>query len=301
VSTDPLTWGRIAALLPAPLTVIDIGARGGIDVDWAPFSPHVVVYAFEPDQEECARLNRDEGKIAEYIPIAVASTAGELPFYVTRDPFCSSLLVPIGQLTEERPRLAGMRIRHTATITTDTLDHWRRERRVDHLDYLKLDVQGAELAILEGAASSLDSVRAVKLEVQFNRLYQGAPLFGQIDHYLRERNFVLWRLSELSHCGFADVSATCDVPEIVDYDSRRVELLGGGGQLLWANAFYVRRETAELSLQITWHDALRDACIAYAHSYSDLAEICLQRSLETAPSEAHAAIREAVSLCSEGA
>ncbi len=294
MTTDPSTWTRIAALLPSPITVADIGARGGVEDHWSRFGAHIRAYGFEPDEAECERLNRSDGQIAEYIPIAVGSTTGDRRFYVTRDPLCSSLFPPIERLASERPRLAEMRVDRITTVHTQTIDNWVRKHGVGRLDHLKLDAQGAELAILEGSARSLGAVRSIKLEVQFNRLYEGAPLFGQIDLFLRERGFVLWRLGELSHCGFVGVSVRSEVPEILDYDSRRLEVLAGGGQLLWANAYYVRRETAQLSGHIDWEDSVRDAFLAQTHRYTDLAEVSLRRSLPGAPSEARAVIRAAI-------
>lgn len=287
-------WQRIAAQLPSPLSVIDVGARGGIEDQWLQFSPHIRAYGFEPDERECDRLNRnDPGKVT-YIPCALSSTAGEQRFYVTEDPFCSSLFPPVDQFVRERPRLAGMRVENVTTIQTRTIDDSVREYDIGPLDHLKIDAQGAELEILEGSTSSLDTIRSVNLEVQFSRLYEGTPLFGQVDTFLRGRGFVLWRLSELSHCGFSDASTDFQVPEICNYDNRRVELAAGGGQLLWANAYYVRQESAQLSGRIGWEDAIRDACLAQAHRYVDLAELCLRRSLSEAPSEAQAIIRAAL-------
>jgi DNA repair exonuclease SbcCD ATPase subunit len=187
-----------------------------------------------------------------------------------------------------------MRVKNVTTIQTRTIDISLRENDIDRLDHLKIDAQGAELAILEGSAGSLETVRSLNLEVQFSQLYEGTPLFGHIDGFLRARGFVLWRLNELSHCGFDDTSLRFQTPEIFNYDTRRVEVSGGGGQLLWANAYYVRQEAAQLSGHIAWEDAVRDACLARAHHYADLAELSLRRSLMEAPSETQAIIRTAL-------
>jgi hypothetical protein len=135
----------------------------------------------------------------------------------------------------------------------------------------------------------------LNLEVQFSALYEGTPLFGEVDLFLRERGFTLWRLRELSHCGFDNDPAGLQVPEILDYDTRRVEVQAGGGQLLWANALYVRRETTQPSQPIGWEDALRDACLAQAYRYGDLAEVCLRRALPGAAEGAKTVFREALS------
>jgi len=296
--TSTAIWERIAAQLPLPLTVIDIGARGGVEDHWSQFGTAIRLYGFEPDETECDRLNHRDDRVATYIPLALGSSTSEQRFYVTKDPFCSSLFPPCDELVRERPRLTEMSVQEVTTIQTQTIDDWASEYDIGDLDHMKIDAQGAELAILEGAVRSLGSVRSLNLEVQFSRLYEGTPLFGDIDRFLRERGFVLWRLGELSHCGFDNASANFEVPEIFNYDSRRVDVSTGGGQLLWANAYYVRQETARPSQRIDWSDAIRDACLARAHRYADLAEVCLRRSLPEAPDGARSIVRTALASSS---
>lgn len=286
-------WQQIAARLVPPLTVVDIGARGGIEDQWAQFGEHIWVYGFEPDQAECERLNRDARPDVTYVPFALGSTSSEQRFYVTKDPFCSSLYPPVDELVDERPRLADNRVEALTTINTRTIDEWMGEYGIDRLDHIKVDAQGAELAILEGAAGALGSVRSLNVEVQFSRLYEDTPLFGDIDLFLRERGFVLWRLGELSYCGFENASKH-QVPEGFNFDSERVDFIAGSGQLLWANAHYVRQDTVQLSRSLAWSDALRDACMAHAHHYDDLAEICLRRAIREAPAEVRATCSDAL-------
>ncbi len=283
---DRSTWRQLASLLDSPLTLADVGARAGIADAWSDFAPDVRVFGFEPDAEECARLNAAADPIAEYVPSALWSTAGEVPFYVTEDPMCSSVYRPSDEMARERPRLAQTHTRLRTTITVLTLDEWAHQRGVARLDYLKLDAQGGELAILEGAERVLPSVRAIKVELSFTPQYEGAPFFADVDGHLRERGFALWRLSELSHCGLAGTGNPA-IPEHIDYNDQRVHLVGGGGQLLWCDGYYVRGEASRLAPEIDWQDALRDACLACAHGYVDLAEASVRRAMTNAPAGAH--------------
>lgn len=57
-------------------------------------------------------------------------------------------------------------------------------------DFLSLDTQGSELAILKGAERALaSSVVACVAEVEFHRLYENQPLFGDISAFLSDRGF----------------------------------------------------------------------------------------------------------------
>jgi hypothetical protein len=62
------------------------------------------------------------------------------------------------------------------------------------VDFIKLDVQGYELACLKGAKAALESAAGVEVEVEFQELYAGQPLFPDVDHFLRSAGFVLFGL-----------------------------------------------------------------------------------------------------------
>ena len=56
--------------------------------------------------------------------------------------------------------------------------------------YLKIDAQGYEQKILEGAASSLAFISVVQLEASLCNLYEGAPLAHELIQWMKERDFV---------------------------------------------------------------------------------------------------------------
>ena len=67
------------------------------------------------------------------------------------------------------------------------------------VDFVKLGTQGSELNILQGAATILkQSVFGHEIEVCFNELYQGTPLFSDIDLFVRQFGFDLIDLRTVS-------------------------------------------------------------------------------------------------------
>lgn len=65
------------------------------------------------------------------------------------------------------------------------------------VDLLKLDLQGYELEALKGCGSLLRRIKIITTEVEFVSLYDGQPLFAEIDIFLRKHGFRLLNLYEL--------------------------------------------------------------------------------------------------------
>lgn len=107
------------------------------------------------------------------------------------------------------------------TVTLNSLS------QLPPIDFLKMDVQGAELRILEHSEAKLKHCLAVQLEVPFICLYEGQPSFGEIDIWLREKGFV-------PHC-FLDVKRWSIAPTVFQGNFRVP-----GNQLLEADIVYVK-------------------------------------------------------------
>jgi FkbM family methyltransferase len=71
----------------------------------------------------------------------------------------------------------------------------------EHLDLLVLDVQGAELLALQGSGPYLDHVKFLEVEASTIPIYEGAPLFRELDPWIVARGFR--RLSVVSFHGDA--------------------------------------------------------------------------------------------------
>ena len=62
----------------------------------------------------------------------------------------------------------------------------------DTFDLLVVDVQGAELMVLDGIGPYLDSVRVLMIEVSTEPYYAGGVLFDELDPWLKARGFELY-------------------------------------------------------------------------------------------------------------
>ncbi|MBC7984883.1 MAG: FkbM family methyltransferase [Candidatus Obscuribacterales bacterium] len=205
------------------IKLIDVGARGGIPDRWKPFHALMNVRAFEPDPEECARLNAKSWPYqVKHLPNALGASDGEqATLYVTKAPGCSSTLKPNMDLCLQFPFGHNMEIVKTLPVTLSRMDTVCR----DFLpDVIKVDTQGTELHVLQGGGRLLDTAMAVEMEVEFVPQYLSQPLFADVDTFMRSQGFMLrgirrsvWRNSAEHTHAF-------------------------GGQLMHGDALYFRHE-----------------------------------------------------------
>jgi FkbM family methyltransferase len=183
------------------IRLFDVGARGGIDPRWGDFYPYLDVAGFEPDPDECNRLNRESDSLpypARFLPYALGrDTQDGVTFYVANWPVASSIYPPNPEFLApfgDASRLLA--VKEERQISTLTLDDVCADQGVTP-DYLKLDVEGAEFDVLIGGESALGNTLMMEVEVEFGPLRVNQPLFAEVDAYLRERGWSLLGLRRL--------------------------------------------------------------------------------------------------------
>ena len=75
------------------------------------------------------------------------------------------------------------------SISLTTLDAIKPS--LPSIDFLQIDVQGAELQVLQGAAETLKDIAMLELEMRFYPIYEHEPLFGDVHAFLSARGFLL--------------------------------------------------------------------------------------------------------------
>jgi FkbM family methyltransferase len=172
---------------------IDVGAHlGEKTFASAEANPSLRVYAFEPVLRLAAqRLGRLPNFVV--VPMAVAEHDGCADFYLNEFPAASSLLPfdPDG--------LAGWRggdvlkIERKLTVPTIRLDTFLNVMAIPKVQFLKIDAQGADLAVIRSLGKRLKDVDKISLEVQINPvpLYAGGTRVDEVERYMRAAGFTL--------------------------------------------------------------------------------------------------------------
>ena len=266
----------LAGLLDEPIVVADVGCRWGFADTWEELGDRCRAIGFEPDEDECEQLReryRDRPWV-EIVALALGARAGAATLHITREPACSSLYQPIDEVIDRHPRLESQRLATREQIELVTLDDWCASTSVERVDLIKLDTQGSELDVLRGATRTLDRVVAVQTEVEFNRMYEAQPLFGDVDRFLRDHGFTLWQLDNLAHHRQRGTrSSLRHRNQLFDFDV--VRFSRRPGQLFWADALFVRADVARPRPATEWREALRHACVTAALGLDELTGLVL--------------------------
>jgi FkbM family methyltransferase len=187
-----------AGILPRRFSLLDIGARGGVQWPWDHVSRELLsLVLVEPDPTEAERLQKElranEGIVLQH---ALWREETTLTLNLNRSPGTSSVYLPNRQFIDQFPEAERYDVLEKLEMTTKTIDVISSKFQMPQVDFAKIDVQGAELAILEGGCNFLAAnLVGLEVEVEFSELYSRQPLFGVVETFVRERlGLELWDL-----------------------------------------------------------------------------------------------------------
>ena len=252
-------------------TIAIVGSRKLTDENyetqgWGLLKPNLTIYGFDADPSTCQQMNEELEKqkvswTEKHIPLALGNKVGISTLYLTKFPACSSLYKPSQSYIN---RYVGnselIQLVSTETIEMTTLDDFCQSEKITEIDFIQIDTQGAEIQVIEGAANILkQSTLALKVEVEFTKIYENQPLFSDVDLSLRNQNFSFFDFGMLYR----------------DY-RRRGPLISQehSGQLIWTDAFYFRdliEESNDIEFEDIPKNLLKLACIADILNFPDYA------------------------------
>ena len=261
INYQPAMTGLIASrriLRDDPFVLVDVGALGGIGRHYEAFGDDIRVIAFEPNEEECRRLQADSDPRITYLPLGLGGRDESRTLYVTYIPSSSTLFRPNQEFFDRLIVEKITRVIGEETIRLTTLD--AALRGMGNIDFIKLDAEGAELDIMKAGREVLSApdLLGIFTEIRWHRALR-TPIFSEVDLFVREFGYELYDLA----LGRTSRKAL-PYPLTWDFrhDSRRDEKIMGGttqGQVLGGDALYLRDIVAVPGLNPT--KILKLACL----------------------------------------
>ena len=135
-------------------------------------------------------MNAEAKQGIKYYPYALGKANEKRNLYVTQNPMCSSLYKPNEELIRLYNAFEVAYLKEEIEINTITLDYFVEQNNIGEIDFIKIDVQGAELDVFQGGKKTLENVLKIVTEVEFVPHYINQPLFGDVCKYLEKHNLM---------------------------------------------------------------------------------------------------------------
>lgn len=178
-------------------TCIDVGANSGqFSLLIRGMRPECQIFAFEPLARPAAKFKEvhDGALNVQFFNIALGAAPEEKAIQVTLKDDSSSFLDP-ADVKQFGPNAEKVR---EEIVRIDRLDSVLSPVQLSGKTLLKLDVQGFEDKVLEGAKAILPYVEWVYTEASFTPLYTGQPLFDDLHTMLLNHGFEPRRVGHVS-------------------------------------------------------------------------------------------------------
>ena len=153
--------------------VFDVGARVG---EWSRHVPKgVELYAFEPDPE--ARLEWSS-RVSSY---ALSDRVGTVEFYNTSLSLYNICLKPEMETTQ--------------AVETITVDCAAEALEIDHIDFLKLDIEGGEWAAIKGAEGLIKAGKIKHIQFEYGPCYPAAKAtLTEVFRFLKTNGYDVYKI-----------------------------------------------------------------------------------------------------------
>jgi FkbM family methyltransferase len=186
-----------------PSVIFDIGACEGEDsIRYSILFKNSVIYSFEPlpdNFNKCLiNFSKIDNRNIKVFQLALSNSNGVAKFHISSgNPEgmkssdwnygnkSSSLYPPDPTYT----KFGWLKFDQTIDIPTKTIESFCMEQSIPQIDFIHMDVQGAELDVLKGAGNKLGVIKAIWLEVENVSMYKGQPLKKDIENFMKKSNF----------------------------------------------------------------------------------------------------------------
>lgn len=188
------------------LRIFDVGANiGGKVARYRKLFPDASIHCFEPYPSIFAKLQtrfEHDSRVFAHCS-ALADVVGTAELYVSKADVYNSLLKPI------HDRTAGFDpVPATISVPTSTFDEYCKQAGISDVHILKLDVQGSEIKVLNGAQKMLasGSIWLIYIEIQIIPIYENQPLFNDLMNFFYPFDYQLFNVYDLRESGLRQLN-----------------------------------------------------------------------------------------------
>lgn len=191
----------VADKISEPKVILEIGSRDAIQsIEFSRLFPKAKIYAFEccPLSVKTCIRNTKKYKNIEIVPYAVFNENKKMDFYISSLYIGASSLFEVSDDYKDLHKtndevVIFMKDFQKDSITVDAIriDDWAKEKGIEKIDLVWIDLQGAEYEAFDGMGELLPKVQAIYSEVENTEIYKGQKLMTDVTKLLNEKGLSL--------------------------------------------------------------------------------------------------------------
>jgi FkbM family methyltransferase len=194
-------------------TILDVGAnRGqfGLQMRRAGYTGRIV--SFEPLADAHARLSQTasrDGDWTVHARCAIGDFDGRAALNVAGNSVSSSILPMTAAHSQAEPSSAYIATEDVAMCRLDSVagEYLAGGART----LLKIDTQGSEWQVLDGAQAVLPRITGILVEVSLLELYTGERLWKELSERIEAAGFIMWTLAPQFNDAHNGRTRQCDI------------------------------------------------------------------------------------------
>ena len=163
------------------IIIFDIGAHfGQSSQNYRNIFKNALIYAFEPSSESYKVLCSLNIKNLKAFNIGFSNKKSMRKLLVNSEKTTTNSLLPFSSSAKKVWGLNSLINTESILSSFNTIDNFMNEEKINYVDFMKIDVQGAEYLVLDGAKQALlkKKIKVIQIEVIFGDTYVGQKSIG---------------------------------------------------------------------------------------------------------------------------
>lgn len=176
-----------------PPVLIDIGASGALNKDWKLFAKYCICIAFDADNREMQYIVKETSnfkKLYVFNSIVSDSEGEHQNFYLTKSPYCSSLLKPDTENLDDYIFSASFEVDSEISLKNTNISKVLATLNINYIDWFKTDSQGTDLRLFKSVDSQvINNTLVADFEPGIIKAYTGEDKLFNVLSFMDSLNF----------------------------------------------------------------------------------------------------------------
>lgn len=180
-------------LISSPPVLVDIGASGQLHKKWKLIAKHSICIAFDADERKFGFIEKEQSnfkKLFVYNCIVSDEDKSDQIFYLTKSPYCSSILKPDLNSLSNYSYADIFQTVNISKLKTISISTAINELNIKQVDWFKSDSQGLDLRLFKNLNDGIrKKIIVAEFEPGLIDAYENEDKLFSLLAYLQDKNF----------------------------------------------------------------------------------------------------------------